>query len=140
MNNVRGSGRRNHCRKAHAILAKQEEEIGYELSDAMIKMEQNYLLAETGLNKAAAAKRYAESALTRTDVDDKRDAVMLGRVLEAKITSRDADQGYQKLIVDYNKAITEVNFRKGAILHTNSICLSQGEWNTEAYDDARIRG
>ncbi len=127
-------------RKAHAILAKQEEEIGYELSDAMIKMEQNYLLAETGLNKAAAAKRYAESALTRTDVDDKRDAVMLGRVLEAKITSRDADQGYLKLIVDYNKAITEVNFRKGAILHTNSIFLSEGEWNTEAYDDARIRG
>jgi hypothetical protein len=67
-------------------------------------------------------------------------AVALGRVLDAKITSRDADQGYLKLIVDYNKAITELNFRKGSILHSNAIFLAEGEWNPEAYEDARIRG
>ncbi len=103
-------------------------------------MEQNYLLAETGLKKAAAAKRYADSSLERANAENQRDPVLLGRVLEARITSRDADQGYLKLIVDYNKAITELNFRKGAILHSNSIFLAEGEWNPEAYEDARIRG
>ncbi|MCA9012884.1 MAG: TolC family protein [Planctomycetaceae bacterium] len=127
-------------RKARAVLARQEEEVGYELSDAIINMEQNYLLAETGLQKAAAAKRYAETALERANAENQRDPVLLGRVLEAKITSRDSDQGYLKLIVDYNKSITELNFRKGAILHANSIFLSEGEWNPEAYEDARIRG
>jgi hypothetical protein len=39
-------------RKARAVLARQEEEVGYELSDAIVNMEQNYLLAETGLKKA----------------------------------------------------------------------------------------
>lgn len=127
-------------RKARAVLARQEEEVGYELSDAMVNMEQHYLLAETGLKKAAAAKRYAETSLARANAEPKRDPALLGRVLEAKITSRDSDQGYLKLIVDYNKAITELNFRKGSILHTNSIFLAEGEWNTEAYEDARIRG
>ncbi|MDA1231887.1 MAG: TolC family protein, partial [Planctomycetota bacterium] len=127
-------------RKARAVLARQEEEVGYELSDAMVNMEQNYLLAETGLKKAAAAKRYAETSLARANAEPRRDPALLGRVLEAKITSRDSDQGYLKLIVDYNKAITELNFRKGSILHTNSIFLAEGEWNTEAYEDARIRG
>ena len=127
-------------RKAHAVLAKQEEEIGYELSDAMINMEQNYLLAETGLKKAAAAKRYADRSLNRVNAENQRDPVSLGRVLEAKITSRDSNQGYLKLIVDYNKSITDLNFTKGAILHANSIFLAEGEWNPEAYEDARIRG
>ncbi len=126
--------------KARAVLARQEEEIGYELSDAIVNMEQNYLLAETGLKKAAAAKKYAETSLARANAENQRDPVLLGRVLEAKITSRDSDQGYLKLIVDYNKAITELNFRKGSILHSNAIFLAEGEWNTEAYEDARIRG
>jgi len=137
-NQVRNYELRLH--KARAVLARQEEEIGYELSDAIINMEQNYLLAETGLKKAASAKRYAETALARADAENQRDPVLLGRVLEAKITSRDSDQGYLKLIVDYNKAITDLNFRKGAILHTNSIFLAEGEWNPEAYEDARVRG
>ena len=83
-------------RKAHAVLARQEVEIGYELSDAMINMEQNYLLAETGLKKAAAAKRYADKALSRLEVqpsNDITDPVAPGSRLEAKITSRDAESG-----------------------------------------------
>lgn len=130
-------------RKAHAVLARQEVEVGYELSDAMINMEQNYLLAETGLKKVATAKRFAEKALSRAEVknpENPDDSGLLMRALEAKITSRDSDQGYLKLIVDYNKAITDLNFRKGAILQTNSIYLAEGEWNPEAYDDAQIRG
>ena len=130
-------------RKANAVLARQEVEVGYELSDAIINMEQNYLLAETGLKKVATAKRLAEKALSRAEVknpDNPDDSGLLMRALEAKISSRDADQGYLKLIVDYNKAITDLNFRKGAILQTNSIYLAEGEWNPEAYDDARIRG
>ena len=129
-------------RKAHAVLARQEVEIGYELSDAIISMEQNYLLAESGLKKVATAKRFAEKALSRAEVEvnNEDSSGKLLRALEAKITSRDSQQGYLKLIVDYNKSITDLNFRKGAILQTNSIYLAEGEWNPEAYEDARIRG
>lgn len=129
-------------RKAHAVLARQEVEIGYELSDAMINMEQNYLLAESGLKRVATAKRFAEKSLSRAEIDvnEQDSSGRLLRALEAKITSRDAQQGYLKLIVDYNKAITDLNFRKGAILQSNSIYLAEGEWNPEAYEDARIRG
>ena len=127
-------------RKANAVLARQEVEIGYELSDAMINMEQNFLLAESGLKKSAAAKGYAEATLLRANAEDTSDPIKLGRVLDARLASRDAEQGYLKLIVDYNKAITDLNFRKGSILQSNSIFLAEGEWNPEAYEDARIRG
>jgi len=127
-------------RKAHAVLARQEVEIGYELSDAMINMEQNYLLAESGLKKSAAARGYAEATALRANAENTSDPIVLGRVLDARLASRDAEQGYLKLIVDYNKAIADLNFRKGAILQSNSIYLAEGEWNPEAYEDARIRG
>ncbi len=127
-------------RKANAVLARQEVEIGYELSDAMINMEQNFLLAESGLKKSAAARGYAEATALRANAENTSDPIVLGRVLDARLASRDAEQGYLKLIVDYNKAITDLNFRKGAILQSNSIFLAEGEWNPEAYEDARIRG
>ncbi len=61
-------------------------------------------------------------------------------MLDAKITSRDADQSYLRSIIEYNKAITELNFRKGTLLQSNSIYLAEGQWNPAAYEDAKRRG
>ncbi|MFM7863907.1 MAG: hypothetical protein ACKPHU_06815, partial [Planctomycetaceae bacterium] len=69
-----------------------------------------------------------------------RDPTSIGRVLEAKITSRDADQNYLRSIVEYNKAVTELNFRKGGLLAANAVYLAEGEWNPEAYRQADERG
>ena len=117
-----------------------EEERDLESKHAILEMDCWYLLAEGGSKRADVAVDYAGTAEERVANDNSRDPVSIGRVLEAKITSRDADQGYLRSIVEYNKAVTELNFRKGALLQANSIYLAEGEWNPEAYRQANERG
>lgn len=127
-------------RKAKRVLHFQEEEISRELNHAQLEMERWYLLAETGAKRADVAVNYAETAEERVASDNARDPSSIGRVLDAKITSRDADQSYLRSIVEYNKAIAEMHFRSGTLLRENSIKLAEGEWNDEAYHQALERG
>jgi hypothetical protein len=127
-------------RKARKVLEAQEQEIAFELNEAIVKMDQWYLLAESGAKRAEVATQYAEATAERVNSDTReRDPISLGRILEAKITSRDAAQGYLRSIVEYNKAITDLNFRKGNLLQANSIYLAEGEWNPDAYLGAHQR-
>lgn len=126
-------------RKARQALQRQESEIGGELLLAIREMERWYELAETGAKRAENGAVFANTTRSRVFREKVRDPIALGRVLEAKITSRDADQGYLRSVIEYNKAITDLNFRKGTLLINNSIFLSEGEWNPEAYDEVYRR-
>ena len=127
-------------RKARAVLQEQEVEVARELNNAVLEMDRWYLLAESGSKRSEAAADFTGTTDIRESIAEMRDPISLGRVLESKITSRDADQGYLRSIVEYNKAITELNFRKGTLLQTNSIYLAEGPWNPMAYEDAKQRG
>lgn len=127
-------------RKAKAALAMQEREVMRELAEARNEMDRWYALAETGAKRAVVNDRFELAAATRVESEEVRDPSSIGRVLDAKISSRDADQGYLRSIVEYNKAITQLNYRKGTILAANAVSLAEGEWNPPAYEDARERG
>lgn len=127
-------------RKAKRVLQVQEEEIARELNHARLEMDRWYLLAESGAKRADVAINYAATAEERVLNDSSRDPSSIGRVLDAKITSRDADQSYLRSIVEYNKAVVELHFRSGTLLRENSIRLAEGEWNEEAYHQALERG
>ncbi len=127
-------------RKAKRVLHVQEEEIARELNHAQLEMDRWYLLAESGAKRADVAINYAATAEERVLNDSARDPSSIGRVLDAKITSRDADQSYLRSIVEYNKAVAELHFRSGTLLRENSVRLAEGEWNEEAYHQALERG
>jgi hypothetical protein len=126
-------------RKARVVLQEQEMEIARELNNSILEMDRWYLLAESGVKRAKAALSFAESTALRVESEERPGPELIGRVVDAKITSRDADQGYLRSVVEYNKAITELNFRKGTLLQANSIYLAEGQWNPGAYEDARHR-
>jgi hypothetical protein len=126
-------------RKARVALQEQEVEVARELANAILEMDRWYELADRGAKRAMVSSDLAIATETRVTSEDQRDPISLGRLLDAKITSRDADQGYLRSIVEYNKAITELNFRKGTLLQSNSVYLAEGEWNPGAYDDALRR-
>ncbi len=126
-------------RKAKAVLTAQEQEIAYELNESIIKMDQWYVLADSNAKRSDVAAKFAETTNLRVINQNERDPISIGRVLEAKITSRDASQSYLRSIVEYNKAITDVNFRKGMLLNANSIYLAEGEWNPAAYKEVEQR-
>jgi hypothetical protein len=127
-------------RKAREALAMQEREVARELNDAMLEMQRWYALAETGARRANENDRLELAAVTRVKSERERRPESIGRALDAKISSREADQGYLRSVIEYNKAVTLLNFRKGMTLAANSILLAEGEWNPPAYEDARERG
>ncbi len=127
-------------RKARTVLTAQEEEIARELNNSILEMDRWYLLAEVGAKRADVALAFAETAEERVKSLEDRGTPEIGRVLEAKISSREADQSYLRSIVEYNKAITEYNFRKGTLLNSNAIVLAEGQWNPAAYEIAKERG
>ena len=127
-------------RKARSVLQEQEQEIARELNNAILEMDRWYLLAESGAKRVAVAEDFTETKSIREAINEARDDISLGQVLESKITSRDAGQSYLRSIIEYNKAISELNFRKGTLLEANSIYLAEGQWNPAAYDDAKRRG
>jgi hypothetical protein len=127
-------------RKARSVLQEQEQEIARELNNAILEMDRWYLLAESGAKRATVAADFTDTTAEREFIMETRDPISLGRVLESKITSRDADQSYLRSIIEYNKALTELNFRKGTLLQENSIYLAEGQWNPAAYEDAKRRG
>ena len=57
-------------------------------------------------------------------------------VLEAQRRRAEAQIAYYTSLVDYNKAIAEVHFRKGSLLEYNNIELAEGNWPQKAYWDA----
>ncbi|MBL8809455.1 MAG: TolC family protein [Planctomycetaceae bacterium] len=127
-------------RKARTVLTAQEEEIARELNNSILELDRWYLLAEVGAKRSDAALAFVETAEARVSNLDERGNAEIGRVLEAKISSREADQSYLRSIVEYNKAITEYNFRKGTLLTSNAIVLAEGQWNPAAYEIAKERG
>ncbi len=127
-------------RKARTVLSAQEEEVARELNNSILEMDRWYLLAEVGAKRSDVALAFAETAEERVKSLEERGTPDIGRVLEAKISSREADQSYLRSIVEYNKAITEYNFRKGTLLTSNAIVLAEGQWNPAAYEIAKERG
>lgn len=127
--------------KSRATLSAQEQDIAYELNATLLNMQRYYAIANSNTKRLEAATAAMESSDSRLETDIKvSDSVtVLSRNLEAKTNLRDAEQSYLRSVVEYNKAIVDLNFRKGMSLRNHSVYLAEGQWNPPAYDDARRR-
>ena len=115
-----------------AQLEDQELNAIHLLSTAVRNVDSFYAQAETHFNRWSASEIEVESvnALYRGG----RQTVDL--VLEAQRRRAEAQVAFYNSLVEYNKAIAEVHFRKGSLLEHNNILLSEGQWPHKAYWDA----
>ena len=61
-------------------------------------------------------------------------------LLRAQVSLAQAEIAYFSSLVDYNKAISELEYRKGRSLEHNNVRLAEGPWNDQAaYRDALRR-
>ena len=102
------------------------------LSTAVRNADSHYVLAETHFNRWSASEKEVESvnALYRGGKQT------VDLVLEAQRRRAEAQVAYYTSLVDYNKAIAEVHFRKGSLLEYSNIQLTEGNWPQKAYWDA----
>lgn len=116
-------------------LQEQELELSHQLAFAIRELEARHVLTQTNFNRRVAAKKQVEVMQISYDEGQ----ITFDRVLEARRRLALAEDNYYRSLVDYNKAIAQVHFRKGSLLEYNAIYLSEGPWPGKAYFDARRR-
>jgi outer membrane protein TolC len=118
--------------KAREVLSAQELEVSHELANAFQSLDHWYQAMSTRYNRLLAAERRlkgveAEYELGRKEIEF---------LLQAQTRYAAAEATYFQSVVDYNKSVAEIHFRKGTLLENNNIHLAEGTWTPEAYKDA----
>lgn len=132
------SGVRHHqllLARERAVLQDLELGISHQLSDAIRDLDLNYAVAQTNFNRRVAAGDEVEARQALYDVGRQ----TLDFLLDAQRRRAEAESAYFRSLVDYNRAIMRVHWRKGSLLEYNGVYLSEGPWPGKAYFDALRR-
>ena len=121
--------------RERTILQEQELELSHQLSIAMVDLSEYYKTAQTYFNRREASE--AEVKAARAAFEN--GAPVLTVLLDAQRRLAEAENDYYRAIVNYNKTISTVHFRKGSLLEYNGVYLSEGPWPHKAYFDAQRR-
>lgn len=118
-----------------AILREMELEVSHQLTDAVRDVDLNYSVAQTNFNRRAATDDQVEAIQAIYDVGK----TTLDQLLEAQRFQSEAESAYYRSLIDYNRAIMRLHYRKGSLLEYNGVYLAEGPWPGKAYFDALRR-
>lgn len=118
-----------------ARLQEEELELSHQLAYAIRDLEANYVLSQTNFNRRIAAQRQVEAVAAAYETN----TITLDVLLKAQQALAQAESDYFRSLVNYNKSIEQVHFRKGSLLEYNGVYLAEGPWPGKAYFDARRR-
>ncbi len=132
------SGIRHHqllLARERAVMEDLELEVSHQLGDAIRDVELNFGLTQTNFNRRVAAEDEVEAIEAIYDSG----RVTLDLLLDAQRRRAEAESAYYRALVDYNRAIMRVHYRKGSLLEYNGVYLSEGPWPGKASFDALRR-
>jgi hypothetical protein len=118
--------------RERALFKEQELEVTHQLGDAIRNLVNNYNLTQTNFNRRVAAEKEVEAVLAAYQAN----TVTLDTLLDAQRRRADAEIAYYRSLVDYNRGIMQVHYRKGSLLEYDGVRLAEGPWPKKAYFDA----
>ncbi len=121
--------------RARRILDEQQIEISNELAAAVQELDRAFSTTAANHNRRLAALENEDKFRLRFEAGD----ITLDEYLRAQTRRADAELAYFQSIVDYNKALANLEFRKGTTLRYANVQLLESPWTRPAYDDARHR-
>jgi outer membrane protein TolC len=121
--------------RERARLQDEELEASHALVEAVRNVDTNFALAQTNFNRRVAAERQVEAVQAAYDAN----TVTLDQLLDAQRRRAEAESSYYRALVDYNRSISQLHFRKGSLLEYNGVFLAEGPWPGKAYFDAHRR-
>ena len=121
--------------RERARLQDEELEASHALVEAVRNVDTNFALAQTNFNRRVAAERPVEAVQAAYDAN----TVTLDQLLDAQRRRAEAESSYYRSLVDYNRSISQLHFRKGSLLEYNGVFLAEGPWPGKAYFDAHRR-
>lgn len=132
------SGVRHHqllLARERAVLQDLELEFSHQLGDAVRDLDLNFGLTQTNFNRRVATQDQVEAVEAVYDSG----RVTLDLLLDAQRLRAEAESAYYRSLVDYNRAIMRVHYRKGSLLEYNGVYLAEGPWPSKAQFDALRR-
>lgn len=118
--------------KARSVLAAQELEISHELAHAFRELDRAYQTAQTNFE----FRRSSELQVKAYEAQYLGGQANVDLLLRSQIQRADSEIAYFQSVVDYNKAILDIHYRKGTILIEDGVILAEGEWVPQAYQNA----
>ncbi|HEX4414083.1 MAG TPA: TolC family protein, partial [Lacipirellulaceae bacterium] len=118
--------------RERAILTDLELEISHQLGDSIRDVDLNYGLMQTNFNRRVAA----EAEVQAVNASYEANRVTLDLLLQAQSRRAEAESAYYRSLVDYNRSIMNVHYRKGSLLEYDGVYLAEGAWPAKAYFDA----
>lgn len=123
--------------KARAALAAQELDISHDLADAMQQLDLAFTTARTNFDRRVASELRVATEQARWEVSVEGASVDL--LLRAQASKAAAEVAYFTSLVNYNKAIVNLNLRRGTLLDVNNISIAEDAWTYEAQNEALRR-
>jgi outer membrane protein TolC len=121
--------------RERAVLEDLELEVSHQLSDAVRDIDFNFQNTQTNFNRRVASQDEVDAV--RTVYESGR--VPIDLLLDAQRRRAEAESAYYRSLVDYNRAIMRVHYRKGSLLEYNGVFLAEGPWPGKAHFDALRR-
>ncbi len=121
--------------KERAKLQEAELELSHQLAFAIRDMEAAEVLSQTNFNRRIAAQRQVEAVAAAYETG----TITFDVLLSSQQRLAQAESDYYRSVINYNKAIMQVHYRKGSLLEYNGVYLAEGPWPGKAYFDARRR-
>lgn len=127
--------------KAREVLGVQEQEVMHELTTTFQNLAWRYQTAQTNFNRWQVAEAQVPGRENRykTGVPGIDTSILLDQWLTARRNAANAEVTFYTSVVEFNKAICDLHFRKGTLLEVNNVHLAEGQWTPEAYKDALRR-
>jgi len=122
--------------KARAGLAAQELEVSHELAAAFQNLDRAFVTAQTNFNRRRAAELRVQAFQAEFNSGRLKNVDLL---LRAQISLAQAEVAYYSSLVDYNKSINELQYRKGTLLEDTGVQLAEALWEPGAYKEALRR-
>ena len=116
------------------MLAAQERNISHEIAIAIQEVTAAFATAQSHQKRLQAATERVEKLNYTKELG----AGTLDLVLRAQASAAVAESSYYQEVVNYNKAIVNLNLATGSLLEYNGVYIAEGPWSQDASSDASI--
>ena len=108
-----------------ALLFEQERQVIHDLNNALAECDRAYIVSQTNLNRYRASKKLVNNLEGRIELGRNR-ADQLDRLLDAHRRLADSESRYFMAQAEYEVAIKNVYFERGAILEYHNLAVIDG--------------
>lgn len=124
--------------RERARLEDQELQISHLLTTAVRNSDGWYQLMQTNFNRLVAAKleERIRNEVRESGAMDEKGQNPINLWLDSQRRAATAQQLYYNSVIEYNRSLAEIHFRKGSLLEFDGVQLAEGPWPQKAYYDA----